>query len=526
MKRSDFCIRSARQRVLVCLLAAFFVCVVVAVLLVRATCPGPVVYLRSTEVADASARRGITPEITEQALKQGLDLASFFTAASLRGAFAEEGGRVTDAKSFAEKCLSLDGRGDYGLHTGRWRNVERRVRKIFGCKDIDLSLSVDGGDTVRLGYVALRGGDTLASGTVTGFMTLPDTVSDALRGRAGLEMAGLEMAGEFYAWTNPLADLLYRDCFRIQEELHTPLQDKIRDVYLCEQAEIRWPEIRDFIRRGNYARKAWCNQALGHLYANAGFGMEDLAALQRARSFYEEARKYDAQAREAVDRRIARIDDYIGDCRKTDSNGELIGRFLDANVQLPDSCRQLILVYNDRPDSVLCAFRRFDKQDDGRWAETFPAIHANVGRRGIAPYGEKLEGDQRTPTGAYPMGFAFGYRDDIDLRWPFLVVTKQHYWISDSEDPMYNRMTTETPATDNFEYLRRDDDAYKYAAVVEYNTRPIEKYKGSAIFFHLESGYNRGSAGCITVTESKVIETLQWLDPHRSPYMLIATQRW
>ena len=288
---------------------------------------------------------------------------------------------------------------------------------------------------------------------------------------------------------------------------------------------IRWPEIRDFIRRGNYARKAWCNQALGHLYANAGFGMEDLAALQRARSFYEEARKYDAQAREAVDRRIARIDDYIGDCRKTDSNGELIGRFLDANVQLPDSCRQLILVYNDRPDSVLCAFRRFDKQDDGRWAETFPAIHANVGRRGIAPYGEKLEGDQRTPTGAYPMGFAFGYRDDIDLRWPFLVVTKQHYWISDSEDPMYNRMTTETPATDNFEYLRRDDDAYKYAAVVEYNTRPIEKYKGSAIFFHLESGYNRGSAGCITVTESKVIETLQWLDPHRSPYMLIATQR-
>ena len=114
MKRSDFCIRSARQRVFVRLLAAFFACVVVAVLFVRATCPGPVVYLRSAEVADASARRGITPEMTEQALKQGLDLASFFTAASLRGAFAEEGGRVTDAKSFAEKRLSLDGRGDYG----------------------------------------------------------------------------------------------------------------------------------------------------------------------------------------------------------------------------------------------------------------------------------------------------------------------------------------------------------------------------------------------------------------------------
>ena len=49
------------------MLAAFFACVVVAVLFVRATCPGPVVYLRSAEVADASARRGITPEMTEQA---------------------------------------------------------------------------------------------------------------------------------------------------------------------------------------------------------------------------------------------------------------------------------------------------------------------------------------------------------------------------------------------------------------------------------------------------------------------------
>ena len=69
MKRSDFCVRSARQRVFVRLLAAFFACVVVAVLLVRATCPGPVVYLRSAEVADASARHGITPEMTEQALR-------------------------------------------------------------------------------------------------------------------------------------------------------------------------------------------------------------------------------------------------------------------------------------------------------------------------------------------------------------------------------------------------------------------------------------------------------------------------
>ena len=91
-------------------------------------------------------------------------------------------------------------------------------------------------------------------------------------------------------------------------------------------------------------------------------------------------------------------------------------------------------------------------------------------------------------------------------------MSKQHYWISDPEDPLYNQMTQQTPRTDNFEYLRRDDEVYRYAAVVEYNMRPIEKYKGSAIFFHIESGFDRGTAGCISVTRRKTVEVLQWFE--------------
>ena len=188
-----------------------------------------------------------------------------------------------------------------------------------------------------------------------------------------------------------------------------------------------------------------------------------------------------------------------------------------------DSCRQLILVYNDRPDRVSCVFRRYEKKN-GQWRETAYPLRSNVGRAGIAPYGEKREGDGRTPSGAYPMGFAFGYVRDIDLSWPFVVVSKQHYWISDPEDPLYNQMTQQTPRTDNFEYLRRDDEVYRYAAVVEYNMRPIEKYKGSAIFFHIESGFDRGTAGCISVTRRKTVEVLQWFDPQKVPYMLIVTK--
>lgn len=200
----------------------------------------------------------------------------------------------------------------------------------------------------------------------------------------------------------------------------------------------------------------------------------------------------------------------------------LIACFLDAHTQLPPQCRQLILVYNDTASRVSCVFRRYEKQG-GSWQEVAPAIPANAGRSGIAPYGEKREGDGRSPSGAYSLGPAFGYRKDIDIAWPFLVVGKNHCWISDPQHPDYNRMTDRIPSTDDFEYLRRPDDAYKYAVVVEYNTNPVEKYRGSAIFFHIEKGFDRGSSGCITVDEASILEVLHWLDPESAPCMLIAT---
>ncbi len=250
-----------------------------------------------------------------------------------------------------------------------------------------------------------------------------------------------------------------------------------------------------------------------------GYAVQDTAALNAAAARYRRLASSDKE----LGNRIDRIGTCVASLTAPGRDDALVESFLNDQARLPDSCRQLILVYNDRPDRVSCVFRRYEKKD-GQWREAAYPLRSNVGRAGIAPYGEKREGDGRTPSGAYPMGFAFGYERDIDLSWPFVVVSKQHYWISDPEDPLYNQMTQQTPRTDNFEYLRRDDEVYRYAAVVEYNMRPIEKYKGSAIFFHIESGFDRGTAGCISVTRRKTVEVLQWLDPLKAPYMLIATK--
>ena len=70
------------------------------------------------------------------------------------------------------------------------------------------------------------------------------------------------------------------------------------------------------------------------------------------------------------------------------------------------------------------------------------------------------------------------------------------------------------------------DDYEKTGDIIDadVNMRLIEKYKGSAIFFHIESGFDRGTAGCISVTRRKTVEVLQWFDPQKVPYMLIVTK--
>lgn len=288
--------------------------------------------------------------------------------------------------------------------------------------------------------------------------------------------------------------------------------EKINRLRLYEAARRQQSSLSGFARRESAVGHRRSAAAMGILCESVGRVTGDTSALREAARCY---------AVSSMASRAATATRLADSCAKIDP-GAFIGRFFNDSVRLPDSCRQLILVYNDRPDRVSCVFRRYEKQQD-RWREAAAPVRANVGRNGIAPYREKREGDGRTPSGAYPMGFAFGYVHDIVMRWPFVTVTKSHFWISDPEDDAYNRMTTERPSTDDFEYLRRDDDAYKYAAVVEYNMHPVEKYMGSAIFFHIESGFDRGSAGCITVTEPETVEVLRWLAPDKAPFMLIGT---
>jgi len=61
--------------------------------------------------------------------------------------------------------------------------------------------------------------------------------------------------------------------------------------------------------------------------------------------------------------------------------------------------------------------------------------------------------------------------------------------------------------------------AYQRFAVVSYNANPVVPGAGSAVFLHDDTG--RPTAGCVSLPAPQLDRLLRWLDPRRSPLIVI-----
>lgn len=161
---------------------------------------------------------------------------------------------------------------------------------------------------------------------------------------------------------------------------------------------------------------------------------------------------------------------------------------------------------------------------ENKWQIAFEPIDAVIGRNGFALAGEKREGDGRTPSGIYPLKMTFGYDESIGTKMPYRQTLADDIWVDDPNADDYNQWVkkTETRAA-SYEKMRRDDNLYKYGIVIEYNTSPIIKGYGSAIFLHIWKGKGLPTAGCVTVSEEDIIKIMGWLDPAASPLIIMGT---
>jgi L,D-peptidoglycan transpeptidase YkuD (ErfK/YbiS/YcfS/YnhG family) len=129
------------------------------------------------------------------------------------------------------------------------------------------------------------------------------------------------------------------------------------------------------------------------------------------------------------------------------------------------------------------------EKDHDDWKSVSGPMKATIGKNGFALPGEKREGDGKTPSGIFSLKRTFGYDKTINTKMPFRQATEEDLWVDDPNAPDYNQWVKqgETSAA-SYEKMRREDDQYKYGIVIEYNTDPVIKGHGSAIFFHVWKG--------------------------------------
>lgn len=161
------------------------------------------------------------------------------------------------------------------------------------------------------------------------------------------------------------------------------------------------------------------------------------------------------------------------------------------------------------------------EKSNGFWIEKFNKIKATIGKNGFADSGMKKEGDGKTPTGAFKLGTAFGYDNHINTKMPYRQSTENDFWIDDVNSDKYNTWITGQTDSKSFERMKRKDHLYKYGIVIEYNTNPIVKGNGSAIFMHVWRAPGKKTAGCIAMSEDDIVKILEWLDFKQQPVILM-----
>jgi len=134
-----------------------------------------------------------------------------------------------------------------------------------------------------------------------------------------------------------------------------------------------------------------------------------------------------------------------------------------------------------------------------------------LGKSGIGI--KKVEGDNITPKGTFKV-LKIYYRKDrvkkISTKLKLIQISKNIGWCDDPKSKKYNQ-PIRLPTKYSHEKLFRRDNLYDLVLVLNYNTKPIKKNKGSAIFIHITKNY-KTTAGCIGLRIKNMITLIKILN--------------
>ncbi len=123
---------------------------------------------------------------------------------------------------------------------------------------------------------------------------------------------------------------------------------------------------------------------------------------------------------------------------------------------------------------------------------------------------KQKEGDNITPKGIFKITRIY-YRADrikkIISPIKTIKIRKNIGWCDDSKSSYYNKQI-KLPTKFSHEKLYRKDKLYDLIAVLNYNSNPIIKNKGSAIFIHIATNSYKKTKGCIALKKNHLIKII------------------
>jgi L,D-peptidoglycan transpeptidase YkuD (ErfK/YbiS/YcfS/YnhG family) len=187
-------------------------------------------------------------------------------------------------------------------------------------------------------------------------------------------------------------------------------------------------------------------------------------------------------------------------------------------TQLLDSVDQMVVVFREHYRDIKVAGV---EKTNGIWGLSLAPVRASIGRNGLIYDIAKKEGDGCTPVGLYSLGELFTYENNINTKLHYTQTNDQDKWIDDPLSDDYNKHIRGATNAKSFENLLLNSIYYKYCMVIEYNTKPIIKGKGSAIFFHVADDKYKPTAGCVAIAETDMLSYLKWLQPEKRKAIFI-----
>ena len=146
-------------------------------------------------------------------------------------------------------------------------------------------------------------------------------------------------------------------------------------------------------------------------------------------------------------------------------------------------------------------------------------VKCAVGKRGISK--NKIEGDKKTPSGIFKFTKVY-YRSDrikkIQTSLRKVKIKRNMGWCDDLRSNKYNK-PIRFPFNFSAEKLFKSKSIYDILIVLNYNTRPVIKNKGSAIFLHLAQKNYKSTEGCIAVSKKDMRTLLKFIKKNTKIYI-------